>query len=244
MFIKNKYTNVSDDTMLWRYMSFSKFQSLLESSALYFCRIDSFEDQLEATQPRGAHNFAALTENPWQVFTMQCVDKQLEIYRNMTFANCWHMNPHENPKMWKNYVILHGNEGVAIQTTFSALADSFETDRALTNLKMEYIDYGVQYMDYSYPNYPKYLSVKDFKYSYENEMRVITLERSYPEFDPDEMDMIEKIEIFTHKGELISVNTKKLIQKVYLSPNSTERFRYTVEQLLRKYDINVPVIKS
>ena len=75
-------------------------------------------------------------------------------------------------------------------------------------------------------------------------MRVITLEKFYPEFDPDEMNMFEKIEIFTHKGELISVNTKKLIQKVYLSPNSTERFRNTVEQLLRKYDIDVPVIKS
>jgi len=192
MFIKNKYTNVSDDTMLWRYMSFSKFLSLLESSALYFCRIDSFEDQLEATQPAGAKDFAVLTENPWQVFTLQCVDKQLEIFRNMTFANCWHMNPHENPKMWKNYVMLHGNEGVAIQTTFSALSDSFETDRLLTNIKMKYINYDKHYLDYSFPKYPEYLSIKDLKYSYENEMRVITIEESYPEFDPDGMDMLKK----------------------------------------------------
>lgn len=244
MFIKNKYTNMSDDTVLWRYMSFSKFQNLLDSSALYFCRIDSFEDQLEATQPRGAHTFAVLTENPWQVFTMQCVDKQLEIYRNMTFANCWHINPHENPKMWTNYVTLHGNEGVAIQTTFSSLADSFETDRVLTNLKMKYIDYSTEYMDYSYPNYPEYLSVKDLKFTYENEMRIITLEKMYPEFDPDEMSMLDNIEIFTHKGELVSVNTKKLIQKIYLSPNSTERFRHIIEQLLQKHGIEAPIIKS
>jgi len=94
--------------------------------------------------------------------------------------------------MWKNYVMLHGNEGVAIQTTFSALSDSFETDRLLTNIKMKYINYDKHYLDYSFPKYPEYLSIKDLKYSYENEMRVITIEESYPEFDPDGMDMLKK----------------------------------------------------
>lgn len=243
MFIKNKYSSVSDEAKLWRYMSFSKFLSLLETSALYFCRIDCFIDNLEATQPKGAGHFAAMTENPWQVFEKLCVDKQLEIYRNMTFANCWHINEQENPTMWENYVMKHGNEGIAIQTCFQNLAECFDTDRALTNLRMKYIDYNAEFLDYSYPNYPVYLSIKDVKYKYENELRVITLEKEYPEFDADEMNMNEKI-VYSQKGEFIKIDLKILIQNLYLSPNSTIRFKENIEQLLHKYDITVPVIKS
>lgn len=244
MFKKNKYSYVADDTKLWRYLSLSKFLDLLDTSALYFRRIDCFEDPLEARQPGGAHSFAVLTQNPWQVFTMQCVDKQLEIYRNMTFANCWHMNPSENPDMWKNYVMRYGNEGVAKQTCFSVLVDSFCTDRVLTNLKMEYIDYRSTFLDYSYPNYPKYISIKDKKFEYENELRIITLEESYPEYNPDEPNEDCEFARNTHKGEHIGVDLQKLFQCIYLSPNSTERFKLYVEELLQKYNLHIPIVKS
>lgn len=244
MFIKNKYSYVSDNTKLWRYLSLSKFMDLLDTSALYFRRIDCFEDQLEATQPGGASFFAKATENPWQVFEMQCVDKQLEIYRNMTFANCWHMNSRENPDMWQNYVTLHGNEGVAIQTYFCNLVDSFNTDRVLTNLKMKYIDHHTSFLDYSYPNYPEYLSIKDKQFEYENELRIITIEKEYPEFDADTMSMDQKVQTNTHKGEHIKIELQKLIHSIYLSPNSTTRFRTHIEQVLQKYSIDAPIIKS
>ena len=137
----------------------------------------------------------------------------------------------------------HGNEGIAIQTCFQNLAECFDTDRALTNLRMKYIDYNAEFLDYSYPNYPVYLSIKDVKYKYENELRVITLEKEYPEFDADEMNMNEKI-VYSQKGEFIKIDLKILIQNLYLSPNSTIRFKENIEQLLHKYDITVPVIKS
>lgn len=244
MFIKNRYSFISDETKLWRYMSFSNFFSLLETSALYFCRIDCFSDNLEATQPKEAERFATITGNPWQVFTKLCVDKQLEIYRNITFANCWHINEQENPTMWENYVMAHGNEGIAIQTCFQNLVECFNTDRALTNLKMKYIDYDTEFLDYGCPNYAVYLSIKDVKYEYENELRVITLEKEIPHFDADEMDMDKKIEVYSQKGEFIKIDLKMLIQKLYLSPNSTTRFKENIEQLLHKYGITVPVIKS
>lgn len=140
-------------------------------------------------------------------------------------------------------VMKHGNEGIAIQTCFQNLAECFDTDRALTNLRMKYIDYNAEFLDYSYPNYPVYLSIKDVKYKYENELRVITLEKEYPEFDADEMNMNEKI-VYSQKGEFIKIDLKILIQNLYLSPNSTIRFKENIEQLLHKYDITVPVIKS
>lgn len=87
-----------------------------------------------------AEKFAVATHNLWHVFYWMSVNKNLEIYRNKAFANCWHINSHENSNMWENYVLVHGNEGIAIQTNFSNLVESFETDRVLTNLKMLYIN--------------------------------------------------------------------------------------------------------
>lgn len=244
MFFRNTRFHTSDEMVLWRYMSYSKFQSLLESSSLYFCRIDCFEDKLEATQPAGAMSFAVSTNNPWQIYEKMCTDKQLEIYRKMTFANCWHMNPDENIAMWENYATLQGNEGIAIQTCFGDLAKSFITDRKLTSVEMKYIDYSTQYMNYFMPDYIEFLSVKDKKYSYENELRIITIEESYPVFDPDEMYKDKKIEYFSHKGELIQVDLSQLIHRVYLSPNSTPRFHSTISQLLHTHGLDVPIVKS
>lgn len=245
MFIKNKYSSIEDDAILWRYMSFSKFQSLITKSALYFCRIDCFEDLLEATQPKGNEIFTVSTEEPWYGFYLNIVDEQLNIYKKMIYANCWHINSAENPEMWENYAMLHGNEGVAIKTTFEKLSSSFVTDRALTNLTMKYVDYSSYYIDFCSPNYSEYLSLKDKKFEYENELRIITLDKSYPEYDP-ENDSIEE-EAFTfpeQKGEFINVDLNKLISNIYLSPNSTTRFKSVVEELLSKYHINLPVIKS
>lgn len=245
MFIKNKYSSIEDDTILWRYMSFSKFQSLITRSALYFCRIDCFEDTLEATQPKGNEFFAVSTEEPWYSFYLDIVDGQLKIYKKMIYASCWHINSAENPEMWENYVMLHGNEGIAIKTTFEKLSGSFVTDRGLTNLTMKYVDYNSYYIDFCFPNYPDYLLLKDKKFEYENELRIITLDKSYPEYDPEKNSIEEELRtVPEQKGEFINVDLNKLILSIYLSPNSTTRFKSVVEELLSEYNINSPVIKS
>ena len=41
-----------DDAVLWRYMDFTKFVSLLEKSSLFFARADKLEDPFEGYLPR------------------------------------------------------------------------------------------------------------------------------------------------------------------------------------------------
>jgi len=43
----DNYIGVSDDTVLWRYIDHSKFESLINSSSLFFCRQDKFSDVYE-----------------------------------------------------------------------------------------------------------------------------------------------------------------------------------------------------
>ncbi len=225
-------------------MDYAKFADLIKKSALYFCRIDCFYDKLEATQPEGGRQFARISENPWQVHEMQITDKQLEIIRNLTFANCWHMNQQENPNMWENYVLAHGKDGIAIQTNFKRLSECFLTEKILTNLKMKYVDYSKEHISYFMPNYFDFLSIKDMEFEYENELRIITLEKEYPQFDPDEMDMSTKITFNNNKGELIRVNLNVLIQNIYISPNATKQFKDSVSRLLEENKIKAPVISS
>ena len=245
MFVKNMFSKISDDTILWRYLSFPKFLDILETSSLYFRRIDCFDDKREATQPDGSLRFAQLTENPWQVFSFQCVEQQLEIIKNMTYACCWHINTQENIDMWKNYATNKENEGVAIRTSFRDLSECFETEKTLTNLKMKYIEYKTEFRDYSAPNYLEYLSIKDKRqFEYENEMRIVTIEDHYPQYNPDINDALVKTIGLRHKGERIGVNLNRLIQALYLCPNSTETFYLKNEEALKKHGVQTQIITS
>lgn len=51
-------------------MSFSKVYDLINTSTLYFCRLDCFreKEKLEGTQPDGSLQFAYDTDNPWQKY--------------------------------------------------------------------------------------------------------------------------------------------------------------------------------
>jgi len=244
VFIKNRLTRTKGDTILWRYLSFSKLLDLLETSSLYFRRIDCFDDQLEATQPKSSAAFATVTENPWQVFSYQCTEKQLEIIRNLTYACCWHINENESSEMWQEYATKHGNEGVAIQTTFRDISECFQTERLLKNIRMKYIDYSTEFRDYSYPDYGEYLSIKDKRYEHENELRIITLEHDYPEFNPDIMSVSSKPEFTDEEGIHIKVDLNRLIQKLYLCPASTKRFSACTCELLNRYGVKAQVVPS
>ena len=55
MHLSNDWLNRPlDDTVLWRYMDFTKFVSLLEKSALFFPRADKLGDPFEGYWPISA----------------------------------------------------------------------------------------------------------------------------------------------------------------------------------------------
>jgi hypothetical protein len=55
---------------------------------------------------------------------------QMEIYdrfRKIVNISSWHINENESAAMWE--ICLQSNEGVAIQSTFKRLKDSFHTHK-------------------------------------------------------------------------------------------------------------------
>ena len=244
MYIATKYSVPEGNPTLWRYLSFSKFLDLINTSALYFCRLDKFSDPLECTQPNGSFDFAMGTNNPWQMYEREYLNAHLYMLKQMTFVSCWHINETENVFMWDNYAAQQGNEGVAIKTDLNAIKTVLsEVDRRITDMVVSYVDFQTYYMNYFMANPFDFISVKDLSFSLENELRLITFEEKYPDIDEDDVICRNKI-YCEHIGEHIHVDLNKLIHCIYLSPNSTQRFEELIKNLLEANNLKIEVKKS
>lgn len=243
--MKNEYSVIEKNLKLWRYMSFSKFQNLMETSSLYFCRLDKFKDQLEGTQPQGSLAFALATENPWQMFEHGYMDAVLNMVRNVMFVSCWHINDSENPFMWENYGSCCGNEGVAIQTNLNAVKRAFaKTPRKITDMRITYVDFKTYYIDYFMQNPFKFVMLKDKQFLPEDELRFVTVDDEYPNIDDDDICCVEKKQYTDHEGEMIEVDLQELISRIYLAPSSTKQFKRLILEMVTAKGLDVEVVKS
>jgi len=142
----------NDYAKVWRYTSFTKFLSILDKQALYFSRLDYLGDPFEGSvtladrdsRNRSIETAAKLWENlnvPYNVEEYkQMHSKVNEDERQLFFINCWHINENESSAMWN--IHSKNDEGIAIQSTFKRLCESFkEFDRNIWIGKVKYVDY-------------------------------------------------------------------------------------------------------
>lgn len=155
------YKRPTPETVLWRYMDFSKFVALLKDGALYFARADHLGDPFE-----GARGIAQ-REEEWKAYCLEYfreairtapgqteevsperIEEEAErLYRDFevvgkreirnTFVSCWHANEGESEALWRLYC-PPPIPGIAIRTEFGAL------DRALDDsffIKFGYVQY-------------------------------------------------------------------------------------------------------
>jgi len=130
---------------LWRYMDLSRFLRLLQQRALYFCRLDSFDDPYEGyfTEPTAnafdlfvaaildagpmrpdSRSFINIVHTPGQMplndgtLRERFADilQSVKVLRLRFFVNCWHINEEESHAMWRLYTAL--DEAVCIKTTY------------------------------------------------------------------------------------------------------------------------------
>lgn len=146
------FTQPSDDGVLvWRYMDFTKLVSLLDTACLFFTRADGFSDPFEGSWPKAnieARNFVpdSVPTEDHEIFK-QSIGKMGDVLRKWPkyiALNCWHMNDFESAAMWSIY--LKSNDGIAIQTTYAALRDSFTSEHPVYLGLVRYIDYDTQWI--------------------------------------------------------------------------------------------------
>jgi hypothetical protein len=225
---------------LWRYMDFTKFVSILANETLFFTRSDKFRDKYDGELAtfnkregisvyKNAYKDHDISEEIIQRLTLNSVIFNKEL-RKSTTINCWHMNEYESAAMWDLYV--KSNDGIAIQTTFNRLSESFnKTDKIIYIGKVKYIDFDKEWIPEGNAYYPFVHKRKSFEH--ENEVRAI-----YSEFPNSEIPSPFEI------GVNIPVDLDILIEKIYVSPDSPKWLYELVDKIIKKFGINKPVIHS
>lgn len=251
-FKENKYFIPPTEPDIWRYFEDWKFKSLLESDSLFFCRADEFKDTLEGELPpkviSGIRQW--YRSDPWGngKISEEKIEKALDNLvgglgkmRNTVLVSCWHINPQESKKMWKEYV-KNGN-GVAIKTTFEGLKKSFEktTEDVLIG-EVRYIEHDKEHW-YAPNEFPhKKLNAiipfihKDIKFEDERECRALI------QLNPNGFMNWENEEI--KNGRLFPVDLNTLISEVIVQPGATNEYILSIKRMLESKGLSVTVKRS
>lgn len=252
--------------IIWRYMNFEKFISLLQNKALFFStcfnmqKLDPFEgeytkknlDMLEITK-----KLYELPEN------MRKKPKEYrELFLKNTFINCWHANNNENAAMWKIYA--SNKNGIAIKSTIKDLNKGIKNKKEYGVIisDIQYLDYNAVANNFDYTNYIK--DIRDLaeqencnginkiniynkleKY-YNSLIRTKKQEYTYeneirvvsPFVNDNNKDCIKDY------GKFIKVDLETLISEIIISPCAEELYVDLVKDVSRKYNLKCKISKS
>ena len=222
-------------------MDFTKFIDLLNSNSLFFCRSDLFNDQFEGSVPI---NTAILRDSEFKEIVVKkqksdsrYTDDYLQVRgkedRENIALNCWHMNDYESAAMWRLY--LKSNEGIAIQSTYNRLKNCLnESEIAIHLGTVNYIDYIKDAIPWNNLLLPYIHKRKSFEH--EKELRALIWSIQYVS--------VKSQADFSNGGISIPVDVKKLIEKIYVSPDSPLWYTNLVKDLTNKFGFDIQVVNS
>lgn len=220
-----------DDAILWRYMSFTKFVSLLAKDALFFVRADHLADPFEGTL--GLANLTELGsehENPNSLPTMLSI---FEYMKNLHLVSCWHENDYESAAMWSMY--SNFEDGIAIKTNFRSLADSLTCETPVEISRVLYLDYERDRIPDGFMFAPLLCKRKSFEH--EKEVRAFVTDT--PDKGPDGNAILKHT-----PGDYYGVDVSVLVREVVLAPSSVPWLEEIAQTTLNKFGLDVPVWKS
>ena len=230
LFIQPQNVNVN----IWRYMDFTKFVALLVNQGLFFPVADKFNDQFE-----GSFSFVNKKMRPLvykhlkKDYTVEQISLFLKELRKWVCINCWHINEIESAGMWSLY--SKTSESICIQSTYAKFRSLLDE-----NIKIgmvQYTDYDKEWITETDLLAPFLYKRKSFEH--ERELRAI-LNLSNP-LTTSKLKFGGKPPL---DGKWIKLDLKNLIEKVYVSPNSTNWFYELVQNVTDVYNLNVPVKRS
>lgn len=124
---------------IWRYMDFTKYVFMLETSSLYFARADMLGDPFEGSYSKVNIQLRPIVYKDAQL-PLRVFDDMVRFtrwVREWTYVNCWHMNEYESAAMWRLYA--KSSDAIAIQTAYAKLAACLPNEVFLG--AVQYIDY-------------------------------------------------------------------------------------------------------
>lgn len=211
-----------DDASLWRYMDFTKFVSLLETKALFFCRPDLLGDPFEGsispvTPPSTARDLKA--------GSIAVHELNLQQLTRRAGVNCWHMGEFESEAMWRLYA--RERDGIAIKTVFGRFKDAFVGDQAVYASMVQYRDYRTAPIPYGNMFLP--LLHKRMSFQHEREVRALCTR----EGEPDKS-----------AGCYCDIELEKLVGEIVVAPFAEDWFVDLVRSLADRHALGDRVRRS
>ena len=223
------------DAVLWRYMSFTKFVSLLTKEALFFVRVDKLGDPFEGSlSPVNVKLRPELYKGKPEVQQL-LIGPFIKTLRRLTLVNCWHENEFESDAMWKLYSGIENR--IAIRTDFHSLANSLMGEQEVHIGRVKYVDYEETFIEEIQTLIPFTRKRKSFVH--EREVRALIVEATTG-LVADIMNQPAHHEVGTYH----QIDTSILIKEVVVPPLAGDWFIELVETTARSFKLSAPVRKS
>lgn len=227
-----------DEATLWRYMSFTKFVSLLDKSALFFARADKLSDPFEgsyspvnvALRPTIYAEYADSTAVERRSTAMAT----LRNLRRFFLLNCWHQNDHESEAMWKLY--SGERDGIAVRCTFQSLKQSLTSEESIYVGRVSYVDYKSTFIPERNAMSAYFHKRKSFEH--ENEVRAICMK--LPEGGNTGRPVLDICDV----GLYLDVDLSQLIEEVVVAPYAEDWFFELIESVASQYQLEAAVRRS
>lgn len=213
------------EAVLWRYMDFTKFVSLLEKKALFFARADKLGDPFEGSFSM-INNILRPILN--KGITPQAMSNLMQFKKRLprfTLISCWHESSHESAAMWKLY--SREIDGIAIKTNFNGFKNSFTCDQAIHIGRVAYADYTRDFI----PEVNVFSPFLHKRKSFEHEREVRAIIQIWPSKD-GAIDLSQDI---SDTGEYYEVDLSQLIQEVVVAPFAQDWFLELVKKVADRY---------
>lgn len=194
-------------TVIWQYMSLSKFICMLRERKLYFNRVDNFKDKTECT----------LTAIDKKIFRYtKDADWYWERERKLHFISCWVESDYELALMWDTY----GKDGVAIKTSVDDLINSLSVDT-------EHYQYlaRVKYIDEQLDSSQDMGTAINF-------LKIPLAKRKYYEQEKEIRLLYSRSETDDQTGISFPIDLNCLINEVKVYPNAPRYFLDVVNKEL------------
>jgi hypothetical protein len=231
----------SPNQVIWRYMDFTKFVSMVDHSALFLARTDLLGDPFEGSTPRANIRLrtALAATSGLASDTYETLGRFLKWSGQWTCVNCWHMNDIESAAMWQLY--SKSSDVIAVKSTFGLLDKCVGNHCYIGQIK--YLDYDgdadlIEDWDALSPFVHKRRS-----FEHEKELRVLV--QSLPKMKRRDGLLAYNLKTAPQeRGHWVNMDLNALIVEVFTAPQGEPWFRDLVESVCRKYGLSMQVRQS
>jgi hypothetical protein len=221
----------SDESEVWRYIDFSKFVDLLDSSCLFFPRLTILRD----IDPYEG-SFIPFSTHEKKDDSSKKLLKQLDkALPNDTFVSCWYLSDVESAALWK--LFPKSDEGIAIKSNIYNLSQSVKSGEY--TIYMGSVIYGHEKVAARKTNKPKSFSGDDAVFTkrrcfeHEKELRMVMY-----------VNDIKRPVLSNGNGIKIEVDLESMISEIVISPEAPLWMEDLVKRITKKYGYSFEIRTS